>query len=272
MPRATPVAMLQCKIKNTSHFYFIAGKQLTAACKHAVYTNRGYTGETNVFLDETFVTRSRIPDVPPQDTFSCSLGTDPSVQVTCHPQRKVIKTLDTTMSHALAAQRKKNKVQVTNFSHRITIKKTRPTSIRRLIVRDQVPLSQDERIQVTLVNPSETMMGSPFGPSDVDDSVTTKSTTSRTQEKGTTTQSTSIVPRWAQKDGNSGGPKGNGILEWVCTDIPSSANTVAATPSKGGSKPGVLNIDLEYEITTPQGVKWQTISKPFVSGVLGSNT
>ncbi len=265
MPRTTPVAMLQCKIRNTSHFHFIAGEHLIAACEYPVFTSRGYIGVTSVFLDGTFVTRSRIPDVPPQDTFSCSLGIDPSVRVTCHPQRKVVKTLDTTSTLLTsAAQREKNKVQVTNFSNRITIKNTRTTSIRRLIVRDQVPLSEDERIKVVLINPSETMIGSPFGPSDADDSAMTTSN-AKIKEKGTTALLSGIVPRWAQKDGNSGGPKGDGILEWVCKDIPSSAD---GGSSRGGSKPGVLDIDLEYEVTVPHGVKWQTI---FKSSIFGAN-
>ncbi|KAF8336390.1 uncharacterized protein EI90DRAFT_3014164 [Cantharellus anzutake] len=240
IPRKTPVAILRCKVWNTSNFYLLSGS-------------------TSVFLDGTFVTRSRIPDVPAQDTFSCSLGIDPSVRITCHPQRKVVKTVDTSSIFVTSAQREKNKFQITTFSQRITIKNTRTTKIRRLIVRDQVPLSEDERIKVTLINPPDSVVGSPFESLKVDDGAATKSI-SKAKDKEPQYTSTDIVPRWTQKNGDSGGPKEDGILEWICLDIPPCSGPHVSS-SKGDAKPGVVNIELEYEITAPLDVKWDTIRK-----------
>src|SRR5260221_6809121 len=47
------------------------------------------------------------------------------------------------------------RTETTTYTQRITIKNTRAASLPRLIIRDQIPVSSDERIKVVLLEPKE---------------------------------------------------------------------------------------------------------------------
>ncbi|KAF9516192.1 hypothetical protein BS47DRAFT_1442695 [Hydnum rufescens UP504] len=205
VPRKATSAYLKCRIKNTSDFLLIRGP-------------------SNVFMDGNFVSKSLIPSVSPQETFSCSLGVDPSLRITYHPQKK---SVSTTGGSLLS---RSQKMDVTAHRQRISIKNTRPTAISRLIVKDQVPTSENARIKVLLIDPNEKQIG-PMDPSSTNQSTPF---VSRAQIND------GIVARWAQKkEDGTGGPKGDGIIEWVCTDV--------------GEE---LDINLAYEVSAPQNVPW----------------
>lgn len=177
-------------------------------------------GPGNVFMDGNFVAKSHIPDVSPQETFLCSLGVDPSIRITYHPQKK----------HASTAGGRiiSEKTKVTTFRQRITIKHTRPTTpIGSLIVQDQVPLSEDARIIVKVLQPPEKALGPVDGPSGNSD--VARTLTAKVDKN--------IVARWAQKsdeNGGSGGSRGDGVIEWICSEL---------------SEP--VDLELVYEISTP---------------------
>jgi len=175
-------------------------------------------------MDGNFVSKSSIPTVSPQETFSCSLGVDPSLRITYHPQKKGVSTTGGSLLS------RSQKTDVTTYRQRISIKNTRPTAISRLIVKDQVPTSENAQIKVRLIDPNEKQIGP------MDPSPTNRSTplVSRAQTNG------GIVARWAQKnEDGTGGPKGDGVIEWVCTDV--------------GEE---LDINLAYEVSAPQNVPW----------------
>jgi len=216
-PRSTSTAFLQCRVKNTSNFSLIAGR-------------------SNVFMDGNFVAKAYIPDVSPYEFFNCSLGVDPAVRVTYHPRRK-------TVSHQGGTLLNKTKTEISKFSQRISIKNTRPGPLEYLIVQDQVPVSEDERIKVKVHNPSEEALG----PMNGGDSGNSKNlSTGTTAGAAVAHISPGVTARWTQKDteddplGEGHGPKGDGVLEWICTKMKDH-----------------LDLELVYEVSSPAGLRWE---------------
>lgn len=190
-----------------------------------------------MFLDGNFVSKSQVPDVSPQESFTCSLGVDPSVRITYHPQSKVANRSSGGLMSA--------KTTITAFKQRITIKNTRATNISRLIVQDRVPLSEDARVKVLIQQPSEKSIGPVSG-------VLSSSNGSSIRGTGLGKASSdqvlidkvgaNTIARWVQKEeehGGSGGSRGDGTIEWVSTDLKDT-----------------LELHLAYEISTPSDVRW----------------
>lgn len=190
-----------------------------------------HVGPGSVFMDGNFVAKTTVPSVSPQESFLCSLGVDPSVRITYHPQKKTTTTIGNIMS---------GKSNVTTFRQRISIKNTRAASISRLVVQDRVPLSEDSRIKVVVLSPHEKALGPATGP--------TSSNGGSIGAAGVVSQTLvaqvakDIIARWAQKSdekGGSGGSRQDGILEWICTDL---LDTV--------------ELELVYEISAPLDLEW----------------
>ncbi|KAF8319063.1 hypothetical protein DL93DRAFT_2164756 [Clavulina sp. PMI_390] len=217
-PRRLPSAFLQCRIKNQSPYQLIAGK-------------------SSVFLDGKFVAKSFVPNVSPSEFFTCSLGVDPSVRINFHPQTKLSTTTGGTgLSSFLAASNPK--MTVTAYSQRITIKNTRAsTVIAKLIVRDRVPVSEDANIKVTLLQPSEGALGPVTG-------LIAKEANTSASAKGQQAVdhiSKNVIARWAQKEengGGSGGARGDGVIEWIVSDLKDS-----------------LDLLLAFEVTHPSDIR-----------------
>ncbi|PVG03864.1 hypothetical protein CPB86DRAFT_778959 [Serendipita vermifera] len=127
VPVSVASAFLQAKIKNTSTYIFLPGR-------------------ANIFLDDNFVTKSSIDHVSPNESFHCSLGVDPQVKVTYHPRVKKLRTQGGLLS---------TRTTTVSNHQKITIKNTRTSTINRLLVLDQIPVSADSKINVTLLEPSQ---------------------------------------------------------------------------------------------------------------------
>ena len=189
-------------------------------------------------MDGNFVAKSYIPDVSPQESFSCSLGVDRAIRVTYHLTKRVSARK---MGGLMSA-----KSAVTTFSERISIKNTRSWPLSRLIVKGQVPISQDSRLRVSVVQPSEKDVGPPNLPSFSipTGSISKSSSSSETVSSKTLVAQISkgVVARWAQKyeeGGGSGGANGDGVIEWICNDVV-----------------GKLDLDLICEVSAPQEEYW----------------
>ncbi|KAF8315712.1 hypothetical protein DL93DRAFT_2166671 [Clavulina sp. PMI_390] len=219
VPRSLPSAFLQCRIKNASSYTLIGGP-------------------SSVFLDGNFVAKSNVPDVSPSESFTCSLGVDPAVRITYHPQSKVLTTVG---KKGLSSILNSNnpKTTVTAFKQRITIKNTRAsTAIAKLVVQDRAPVSEDATIKVTVSQPNEGALGPVTGVVAREVSPTT----SIKEQVWVDQISKNVVARWAQKDeedGGSGGARGDGVIEWIVSDLKDS-----------------LDLHLAYEVTCAPGTRF----------------
>ncbi|KAF8324108.1 hypothetical protein DL93DRAFT_2176637 [Clavulina sp. PMI_390] len=231
VPRKLTSAFLRCRIRNTSAYEFI-------------------DGPGSVFIDGNFASKTQLPSVSPGESFSCSLGVDPSLRITYHPQKKIATS---TSAGLMAALSNKKESQTTTFRQRITIKNTRLGPVSRLIVQDQVPVSEDSKLKVMVQQPNEKGLG-PLNPSANNAAGGAGSggtVTSATLAKGsggseatlTANVAKNVVARWAQKSeekGGSGGAKGDGVIEWICNDL---LDTV--------------DLELVYDVSAPSDMRWE---------------
>src|SRR5690606_8737070 len=93
-------------------------------------------------LDGSFLGSLSLPSAQPNEEFSLPLGVDTSVHVVYGKvQRK--KALEKGIW---------NKESTTGFSRSITLQNGRQTPVSLLVI-DQVPISEDEKIKVTMLTP-----------------------------------------------------------------------------------------------------------------------
>lgn len=126
-----PVAYLKAKFKNTSKMTL-------------------FKGRAGLTLDGSFMGRTSLPRCSAGETFTLSLGVDPAIKVT-YPKPVI--------QRATAGLFSKENTAV--FTRAITLHNTRasagkPTS---LLVLDQVPMSQDEKLRVEVLNPQGMSLG-----------------------------------------------------------------------------------------------------------------
>ncbi|KAF8313123.1 hypothetical protein DL93DRAFT_2097955 [Clavulina sp. PMI_390] len=210
-------------------------------------------GPSSVFLDGNFVAKSTVPNVSPSESFACSLGVDPSVRITFHPQSKISTTTGGT-GFASYIGNNNPKMNVTSFKQRITIKNTRAnTAIVKLVVQDRVPMSEDSRIKVTISQPNEGAIGPAAGiPAEESGATAASSGTARSLKAAMASTSkdkvlvdqisNNVLARWAQKEeegGGSGGARGDGVIEWIITDLKDS-----------------VDLNLAFEVTCPADVRF----------------
>lgn len=121
-----PLAYLKAKLKNSSKLTLIEGP-------------------TGLTLDGTFMGRTKIPRCSSGDIFSLSLGVDPAIKVS-YPKPEVRRATTGILS------RENSSV----YARAVVLHNTRASSGKpaKLLVLDQVPVSQDEKLRVSLVTPN----------------------------------------------------------------------------------------------------------------------
>lgn len=226
-------------------------------------------------MDGSFIAKSTLPEVSSGETFSLSLGVDPSVKVTYHPQKRVVST----SGGGLLGLMSSSKVKVIEFRQRITIRVPRKGSsgIEKLVVTDRTPVSEDARIKVVMLEPSDKVLGplitNPTSTSPVAGAAATPPPIPPKSKNGSgfssllrsahtnpsagvplsrTSSATAVSPkaernvlvRWAQKDDDAGtasesSPRGDGVIEWIGVNIRDT-----------------LELELAYQIVAPIDVLW----------------
>jgi len=122
VPKITPFAYLNIKVKNNSDYPMLAGN-------------------ANVFLDNNYVTNTRLNLVAPNEEFQNSLGIDEGISV----EHKLINRLG--KDEGIFS--KKNKV---TYEYKIIVK-NKKKSTEKIQIQDQIPISQHDDIKIELITP-----------------------------------------------------------------------------------------------------------------------
>jgi uncharacterized protein (TIGR02231 family) len=121
-PHLTTDVFLKAEVTNSSVYAFLPGT-------------------ANVFLDNNYVCQTRLKAVSPGEKFSCSLGTDASIKVTYNPVHT---------HHETYGMLRKNHVKT--FTQNIKVKNTKSDEVK-VHLSDYVPLSTEDKIKVTILEP-----------------------------------------------------------------------------------------------------------------------
>lgn len=208
MPRKIQSVFLKCIVVNISEFTLLPGA-------------------ASIFLNDNFVSKSRIEHVMPNDSFEIALGTDAALRVT-YPS---IRTLNSfTPQSAFAFLNKSTKQNITTYSQRIAIRNSRATSISGLRVIDHVPTSTDTVVKVNMLAP----VG--LGPAVLPASEVPEDKSNKEREWIQVQRG--VKARWAPMDVG-----GEGTVEWAC-DLDASNE---------------IELELSWEVSVPVGQKWVTM-------------
>ncbi|KAL0946274.1 hypothetical protein HGRIS_012526 [Hohenbuehelia grisea] len=202
VPRVDTRVHLKAKIKNASEFTLLSGN-------------------ASVYVDGSFISKSDVPAVSPQESFDCPLGLDSAVRITYHP-----------LSKKAGQSGFYSKSSTRSYTQRVTVHNTKSTAIGSLTVVDHVPISEDSQITVKLL--------APVLPDPGNKAVATAGGGSG-KEKEKVRVSEGVVAQWDGADDEEADPAAlgkEGKLNWVCKVPPQ----------------GKLNLMMQWEVTSPLNV------------------
>ncbi|KAJ6498227.1 hypothetical protein DFH09DRAFT_945554 [Mycena vulgaris] len=172
-----------------------------------------------LYVDGSFISRSDVPAVSPQESFDCPLGVDPSIRITYHP---LIKKL----THSGFYTKSANYV----FSQRITVHSTKGTAVGRLRVIDHITASQNAQIEVRRVAPALAL------PTDAGASSINLKAPPKSAEAQVVNVGPGVVAQWDGMDDPGCEVEALGLdrkVNWICA-VPAQAR---------------INLALEWEVT-----------------------
>jgi len=211
VPKVRPVAYLQATVKNTSDYRLLPGT-------------------VQALVDDSFVSKTGIVgDVAPGDVFICMLGADPTTRI----------RYARTFERAGGSERSAFSEQwaATMYRSRMTVTNRHPFALRELVVRDGVPVCEDEkRVSVVLRHPvglAELEQGKEL-------QVDAKEDGGRDDDgDGEGEGKKKQKVRWCKVVDGKGGRK-EGLFEWVVE--------VGAGEE--------LTIETEWDVKAPISLKW----------------
>jgi uncharacterized protein (TIGR02231 family) len=215
VPKVRPVAYLQASVKNTSDYRLLPGT-------------------VHAFVDDSFVSKTAIVgDVAPGDVFSCTLGADPATRIRYSRKTK----LADEQAGGAARERSAFAEQwtATTYRSRTTVTNRHPFALRALVLRDHVPVSEDEkRVSVVLRHPkglAELAQGDEL-------KVCAKDGEREGKEEGEGEDGKRTV-RWSKVVDGKGGKK-EGLFEW-------------AVEIGAGEE---VTIETEWDVKAPVSLRW----------------
>jgi uncharacterized protein (TIGR02231 family) len=132
VPKIDPHTYLKVKAVNSSPFLLLPGS-------------------ANVFADQEFVCKTEMSLVAPREEFWTFLGVDEDIKVT----RSVVHQKATETSGMISGKRVK-----VEYYHKFSCVSAKAT-VEELVVWDQVPITEDKKLTITLVHPSATDVPKP---------------------------------------------------------------------------------------------------------------
>jgi uncharacterized protein (TIGR02231 family) len=214
VPKVQPAAYLQATVKNTSDYRLIPGT-------------------VHAFVDDSFVSKTGIVgDVAPGDEFSCTLGTDPGTRIYYECTTKSADDADATRERSASSE----KWAATTYRTCTTVTNRHPFALRELVVRDSVPVSEDEKRTCVVLR-------YPAGLAELDQKGELRVSVedSEQEDKGEkqNTQTRTRTVRWCKVVDGKGGKK-EGLFEWV-------------VEVEAGEE---LTIETEWDVKTPVSLGW----------------
>ncbi|KAF9492716.1 hypothetical protein BDN71DRAFT_1420435 [Pleurotus eryngii] len=195
IPRAVPKVHIKAKIKNSSNFPLL-------------------NGIASVYVDGSFVSKTTVPEVSPQESFDCSLGVDPSIRLTYHP-----------LSKNSSESGFYNKSSGRTYSQHITVHNTKNITIRDLTIIDHIPLSENSQVTIKLINPA---LPPPPAASSAMGSI--KIVTKSEKAPAPLKVGENIVAQWDEGDGPQDDVSAigrEGRIAWKCVLAPQSKANIA---------------------------------------------
>jgi uncharacterized protein (TIGR02231 family) len=224
VPKVRPVAYLQATVKNTSDYRLLPGT-------------------VHAFVDDSFVSKTGIVgDVAPGDVFSCTLGADPAARIR---YARTFKRADDESVGGGTAWRERSAFSeqwaATTYRSRTTVTNRHPFALRELVVRDGVPVCEDEkRVSVVLRHPAglaELEQGKELRVGAKEDGGREGDGDGDSEGEGEGKKKQRV--RWCRVVDGKGGRK-EGLFEWVVE--------VGAGEE--------LTIETEWDVKAPVSLKW----------------
>jgi uncharacterized protein (TIGR02231 family) len=154
-PTASKQRVARITFTNVAFSHTVIAKYKPAAYLKANFRNGSHVtlldGPTGLTLDGSFMGRTKLPRCSPGDSFNLSLGVDPAIRV-AYPKP------DVKRSQSGVFNKEDNGV----YTRTITLSNTRsgtrgkPVQLR---VLDQIPVSEDERLRIEIMQPRGMVLG-----------------------------------------------------------------------------------------------------------------
>ncbi|KAI0323509.1 hypothetical protein GY45DRAFT_1332481 [Cubamyces sp. BRFM 1775] len=203
VPRQRPTVYIVAKVKNTSEYDLLSGP-------------------VNVFMNDSYVTKTVIPFITMNESFPCVLGVDTSLKVSYVQDEKTEYEPKRNFAEPQKTTTKALHVTVTNL-HKFDIGK--------LVIRDAIPLGNGEDKVAVVLHKPEGLAESKDG-----QHVTINLNPDGSAEG---TKATAKV-RWQKVVDGKGGEK-DGLFEWVCA-VPAGET---------------IGLEAQWDIKAPSDTQWQ---------------